>query len=625
MNHILQYLQGHDSYRTFARRGFIYLALQTLLTAIILFSYIYASPAIGIMNAEGWIYLAVASIGQAFTFTLAAYLIYLLTGLTTLRRPAGWIMVTLCSLLVIFLVLNRQVYAIYRFHINGFILNMITGPGAGNIFVLDAWMLVTEILLLAIFAALSILLYRVAGILVRKFRRLYIWPTAIALTLCLLGGHLYHAYGAFVRHAPVTRAAASLPYFYPLTAKSLLTSMGVKAPEPSAIDALEAASGEANFPLEELTAHTPDSLPDIYLILLDSWNSRGLDSITMPNAWKFAKENTRFTEHLSSSNGTRCSVFGIFYGVPGYYWESFESAGMTPPLVNRLQELGYKIQTYPSANLTNPDFRTLIFRNVPGINLGESEPTIYASDSLLTQRFLADMPRRGKEPGFSFLFYDLPHAIDLPPHRNHPFKPAWAYADYTRLNNDLDPTEFWNLYRNCLYQDDQLLGKVFDAIAKRETETGRRALVILTGDHSQEFNENHHNYWGHSGNYSKAQIKVPLAIRFPEGTHRGETFTHRTTHYDFSPTILSRYLGIDSKPEIYSFGHDITNAAADRRWHITGANLDYAFITPGDTILQKTGSGEMLVFDPKMNPVENYNVNPAEIQKVMSKLNMFYK
>ena len=63
MNHILQYLQGHDSYRTFARRGFIYLALQTLLTAIILFSYIYASPAIGIMNAEGWIYLAVASIG----------------------------------------------------------------------------------------------------------------------------------------------------------------------------------------------------------------------------------------------------------------------------------------------------------------------------------------------------------------------------------------------------------------------------------------------------------------------------------------------------------------------------------------------------------------------------------
>ena len=118
---------------------------------------------------------------------------------------------------------------------------------------------------------------------------------------------------------------------------------------------------------------------------------------------------------------------------------------------------------------------------------------------------------------------------------------------------------------------------------------------------------------------------MPLAIRFPEGTHRGETFTHRTTHYDFSPTILSRYLGIDSKPEIYSLGHDITNAAADRRWHITGANLDYAFITPGDTILQKTGSGEMLVFDPKMNPVENYNVNPAEIQKVMSKLNMFYK
>ena len=43
--------------------------------------------------------------------------------------------------------LNAQVYALYRFHINGFVLNMVFGPGAGDIFTFNASLYIKEILL----------------------------------------------------------------------------------------------------------------------------------------------------------------------------------------------------------------------------------------------------------------------------------------------------------------------------------------------------------------------------------------------------------------------------------------------------------------------------------------------
>lgn len=617
-------------YKDFAKAGFLFAALTTLLLGGVMFSYIYASPAIGLMTAEGWIYLAVAALGHAACFALAAYILFLVVGLTGLRRPAVWLMVLLCALMVVFMILNRQVYAIYRFHINGFILNMVTGPGAGGIFVLDSWMIVKECALLALFAGATVGLWFAATRISRSCcgGRAVVW-SSLLMALFIPAAHLYHAYGAFVRHAAVTRAAVSLPYFYPLTAKSLLTKLGVKAPESVAGDEMELADGEVCYPAAPLAVHQPDSLPDIYLILLDSWNPRGFTEETMPNAWRFGMENTRFTRHMSSSNGTRCSVFGIFYGVPGYYWESFEAAGVTPPLISRLLQLGYDVQAYPAANLLNPDFRHTVFRQVENLNEGEECATVWQSDRSLTDRFLADMQTaQGDEdntPRFSFLFYDLPHAIALPPERNVHFKPAWDFADYTRLDNDLDPTEFWNLYRNCLREDDNMLGEVLEAIANRERLTGRPALVILSGDHGQEFNENHHNYWGHSGNYSNAQIMVPLVVRFPGGAHSGETFAHRTTHYDFVPTLMARFLGVENDAADYSIGHDLIEGVSGREWHISGSNLNYAFITPGDTILEKGGMGELTVYDPRMNLVDGYRINPAEMRVALDRLNRFIK
>lgn len=88
---------------------------------------------------------------------------------------------------------------------------------------------------------------------------------------------------------------------------------------------------------------------------------------------------------------------------------------------------------------------------------------------------------------------------------------------------------------------------------------------------------------------------------------------------------MGRYLGVTNSPESYSFGYDLTDTAADRGWHVSGSNLNFAFITPGDTILEKGGAGEFYVYDPQMNPIADYDVNAAEMAAALNRLNRFFR
>ncbi|MFR5657876.1 MAG: sulfatase-like hydrolase/transferase [Butyricimonas faecihominis] len=68
------------------------------------------------------------------------------------------------------------------------------------------------------------------------------------------------------------------------------------------------------------------------------------------------------------------------------------------------------------------------------------------------------------QPFFSFVFYDLLHAIDIPAPYRKKFQPSWDYANYLALNNNLDPEPFFNLYRNCAYYVDSLVGKIVNKL-----------------------------------------------------------------------------------------------------------------------------------------------------------------
>ena len=367
---------------------------------------------------------------------------------------------------------------------------------------------------------------------------------------------------------------------------------------------------------------TPDSLPNILIILLDSWNKRALTPECMPHLYRFAQENQWYTNHFSGSNGTRSGVFSFFFGLSCYYWEDFEAAGVRPVFIDRLLELGYDCRTYPSATLENPNFAKILFSRIPNLRKTTQGETSQERDARLTADYLSELPLReaSGRPLFSFLFLDLPHSFEPMEGAHAPFQPAWPYADYTKLKADLDPEPFFNLYRNTCYRADELLAPVLERL--RATGALENTLVIISGDHGQEFNENGRNYWGHNGNFSAHQLGVPLIVHFPQT--KAQRYSHRTTHYDLVPTLLSRYLGVRNDPSDYSMGRMLDDPSP-RRWQVVGSNLNYAFILPGDTILEKTAEGSLDVYDARMKPVPAYRLDPKAFNAAMERLNHFYK
>ena len=481
-----------------------------------------------------------------------------------------------------------------------------------------------EIALFLVVAAIVIGVWYASYLLWKKRQKAYAWAIAGCIIGSTLFAHLCHIYGAFYQQPSVMKSSALLPYYFPTTSNGLLLKLGCTPPRESMIQMNGKQSADIQYPIQPLQKEkmNPDSLPNIIFILIDSWNTRSLTIECMPNAYQFAQQNQWFSNHVSGSNGTRSGVFSLFFGLSCYYWESFDPAHIQPLFIKRLQELGYEIQTYPSATFADPPFGRVIFGGVPGIHTETKGNTPLERDTRIAEEFISDSQQHKKsgKPFFSFLFFDLPHSFGLPADKNKRFQPAWAYADYTKLSNDMDPTPFWNMYRNCCYQDDLLLGRIFETLKKEGLMDN--TIIILSGDHSQEFNENRHNYWGHNGNFSKAQIGVPMIWHVPGS--KPHKFMHRTTHYDVVPTLMKNHLGVKNNPADYSMGRMMTDKTP-RLWHVVGSNLNYAFIINNDTILEKTADGALDVYDAHMNPVKNYRLPAKQFDKAIKQLNRFFK
>lgn len=603
------------------KQGFLHYAFSVAATTILLANFMVGASISELMDFEGWVFFIASCVSHASQIMLVPYIAFAILAAARLPRVATTVQTMFTVLLLALIYLDSQVYGIYRFHINGFVLSMVFGEGASQIFTFDTMLYVKEGLQLLGVTAVVSMLAVLARYVYRKRGKAYAWPIALTFAGCTLYAHLWHIYASFKQHQSVVKSATLLPYYFPTTANGLMYNLGLVPPESYHNKAGSRQSSDVRYPLHELQTAKPDSLPNIVLIVIDSWNKRSLTKECMPNTLKYAEENQWFTNHLSASNGTRSSIFGLFFGLSAYYWESFEPSHIQPLLIDRLLELGYKCQAYPSATLLDPPFAKVIFGNVPNLNVSVEGDDTYSRDSKITSMFIDDLKRRDKEkPFFSFLFFDLPHSFELSAEQNTRFKPAWSYADYTKLNNQLDPTPFWNLYRNCCYNDDLMLGQIFKAM--EEEGLNDNTIVILTGDHSQEFNENHHNYWGHNSNFSEHQIGIPMICHLPWA--KPQRFDHHTTHYDVVPTLMNGWLGVENPVEDYSMGHSLFDSRP-RSWHIVGSNLNYAFIIGGDTILEKKAEGSLDVYDKNMNLVTDFKMPVKEFDEAVKKLNRYFK
>ena len=611
------------------KQGFIYYLLATIFGGLLLMFYIQGDSVVEAMDFTGWLFFLTSCLSHATILLLALWLVFFLPwALLKLRRLAATLLITTTSLLMMVGFVNMQVYKIYRFHLNGFILNMLTGPGAGDIFDFDWKLYLTEGFFLAAIIALCIGGWWLSGHITKRWHKRHTVISILSLVGTLLVANGIHVYGSFVVKPSVIKSVRLVPYYFPLSASNLLEDMGFER-HVMQVDGGE--GGDLVYPLHAIeTDTTKTTRPNIVMILIDSWSRQALTEECMPNLWQLAHDEQWYQNHVSCGNGTSFSVFGMFTGLEPYYWTAFSTNRTSPVLVDQLLSLGYDFRAYPSATLEDPPFARMLFQHVPNLRINTPGNTAYERDLKIKDDLISDLPKLQKadKPFFSFIFFDLLHAYSLPKELLNRFQPSWEYGDFSKLHNEMDPTPFWNLYRNSAYQTDKMVGEVISRL--KQLGLYDNSLIIITGDHAQEYNENHKNYWGHNSNFTKYQIGVPLIIHSPlthhptPNTQHPTPITHRTTHLDFVPTLMHDYLGVTNPIDDYSNGRLLSDTTP-RLWHYAGNELRYAFLVEGDTILTKEGAGYIEVTDERLNPVPNYHINPKAFDAAIKRLNRFLK
>jgi membrane-anchored protein YejM (alkaline phosphatase superfamily) len=525
------------------------------------------------------------------------------------------------GLILLALLVDTQVFQLYRFHINAGVLNLLFGGAALETFVFSGEMY-AQACAIAVFVLLTtgtiaVVLWRRVSTRAPKRRR----TAAIlaAMIASFLGFHATHIWADVLAHEPILEQTSVLPLRYAATAKRFLRAQGVEVRAKPAF-ALKADRDHTalSYPLQPLEC-TPAAAPlNVIFIVVDSWRFDEMSARVTPNIEAFARSSVRFAEHSSGGNATRIGMFSLFYSIPGTYWHPMLNERRGPVFIDELLRQGYDVEVFRSAPLYSPEFDRTIFANVTAPRLTSEGGGPAARDADLTSDFLAFLGERQETaPFFALLFYDAPHSFDAPADYPEVFSPAVKGVNYLELRGDLDKTPYLNRYRNSLHYVDSLVGRVLDAL--RDRALLERSVVVITGDHGQEFNDTGRNYWGHGSNFTRHQIGVPLVIRTP-GLAPG-VVRHRTSHFDVAPTLLRDTLGCSGPPESYSVGRSLFEAGG-RDPLVVSEYADFAIVRPDQiAVVRKHG---LKVLGPDYAPIES-SLDPRITRAALEQKTRFYK
>ncbi|EJE8540189.1 DUF3413 domain-containing protein [Vibrio vulnificus] len=558
--------------------------------------------------------------------TLLAAIIGLVT-IPTLFLPKPFrngIQALIASLGVATLFIDTIVFAQYRFHINAVVLELVM---SGQIvsFPLITWLMVIGGVASLLAAQWWTIRWLENGAPVRalKLGRKF----ALLTFAALLATNAIHIWAAAHAYQPVTTVKRYLPLFYPATADKFMRKQGWVDEE--ALERQKALAfkrkNDLNYPLAPLQTQPVEKPLNIMLLVVDSWRADTFNADNTPNMWKYAQSGVVFNNHIATGNATRTGIFGLFYGIPGTYWHGFLANQQSPVLIDRLQALDYQLGIFTAAQLRKPEFNQTVFTKVENLRIGSEGSRPSELDADLTQDWLAWYDQRDKsKPTFSFLFYDAPHGYDFPADFEPKYEPMLKEVNYLKLNNDTDPTPFFNRYKTSVRYVDSMATKVLDKL--KESGDLENTVVIITGDHGQEMNDNKLNFWGHNSNFTDAQVNVPFAIFGPgvDAAKMQWSSEALTSHQDVVPTLMKHYLGVTNDVKDYSVGEDLLGDAVKRDWIISSNYSGYAVITD-DNILEVSGGGQYQFMDKTNRQLKDQQPNFTYLQQALEQISRFSK
>ena len=542
-----------------------------------------------------------------------------------LRAPASIVIPlgTLSSIgMSLALLIDTQVYQLYRFHIHAGVMNLLLGGAARETFDFSASMYVeAAAVAFTIIAGSSLSALLCWRYVLRSTGHPRIANTIAGVLLgSIVSFHALHIWADAQAHEGFLEQTDVLPLRYAATAKRALRGLGVDV-RTHPVMARSPAEDRSSlaYPLYPLNCRPPSSLPNIVFILIDSWRFDALDARVTPNLDAIARRSVRFMDHHSGGNATRMGVFSLFYSIPGTYWHRVLAERQGPVFVSELLKHGYEVQAFRSAPLFSPEFDRTVFAQLDTVRMRSDGDDAAERDADLTRDFLSFLETRAEHtPFFALLFYDSPHKMTFPPDYALPFRPSAAEINYLHLDKETDPTPLLNRYRNSVHYVDALIGRAMTALEQRGLL--ENSVIVVTGDHGQEFNDSGRNYWGHGSNFTQYQTGVPLILSSPTlapGVHR-----HRTTHFDIVPTLLRDHLGCAEPFKTYSVGRSLFEAGG-RDALVLSEYTDFAIVTEDKiAIVREQG---MQVLDASHSAIPDRHLEPELIALALEQQSRFYR
>jgi membrane-anchored protein YejM (alkaline phosphatase superfamily) len=293
--------------------------------------------------------------------------------------------------------------------------------------------------------------------------------------------------------------------------------------------------------------------------------------------------------------------------------------------VDELVKQNYQLYITATASWSSPEFDRTAFssikdRVVTGKMLRRENPTDKRhTDSIVTDDFIEKITNRDVEkPFFGLLFLDAAHDYSRDSSAPEKFQPELEQVNYLELDNDYDATRFLNRYKNSVYYNDLLVGSIVETLKKQKILNN--TVLIITSDHGQEFNENKKNYWGHNGNFSKYQTKIPLLIRWPnESTH---VVKYRTSNEDIVPTLLTKSMGCSNSTSDYSTGQNLYSEHYQSKPLLFESWSRRALMTD-DRIYVFEGYGGTQVYDHDYQQIENEAIGNKPLMEAMKMMGEF--
>lgn len=530
--------------------------------------------------------------------------------------------------------INTKIYSLYKTYLD---IHLIKYLYLDVFNVVSKAILSNFVIVLFVTVIISVLIYfclKRLAILVNSHRKFFLLTNTF-LILSILISFVYsqsiHAIADIRKNNEITFWSRHLPYYRPLTMKSVFKETTEKAGKERAnnynYNYKKFSDSSIKYPKDISCDQQKSNKKNIIIIAIDSARANMLTPTIMPNVFSHIKKNKNasiFDNHFSGGNATSTGLFSLFYAIPGTYYEGFANSQIIPVSIQGIVDLNYSSKILFGAGTDAISlYKRGALARFPGVDTEMKYSTAWKNDIAVTEKLnkFLTQKKQSNEPFFSFVLYESAHGYSFPQNSKNLLKKDYMpSADYLKISSLKDPAPIFNRYLNSMHFLDEQINKVFNKI--EELDLFKNSIVIFTSDHGEEFNDNQNNYWGHNSAFSDAQLKIPLVIF--DQKYPSKKYSKLTSHFDIFSYIFDDYLKCDKALENMSG----TNIFKDikRKIPIIFSNYsNMAFRENDYTYVFDKRYQTQTVFDSKYRQVFNKSFKLDTYKKVLLETSKYYK